>query len=114
MSIGHRHVGPKFGQHKVFGTENLRQAFNQVRVLVENGYGSAGQYIGVDARALRTQPQDRAFRHLENALGLIRTLEQRARGFDYRKQKSMIDARDFEALEMYVMDLLTGEDSAER
>ena len=100
--------GPKFEQHKVFGVEHLRRAFNQIRVLVENGYGSRGEFVGVDARAMRTQPQDRAFRHLENSLRVIRFLEEQARAFDYGKQKAMIDARDFEALEMYVMELLTG------
>ncbi len=35
--------GLKCDQDKASGVENLRQAFNQVKVLVENGYGSHGE-----------------------------------------------------------------------
>ncbi|MCK5682705.1 TIM barrel protein, partial [bacterium] len=42
--------GMKYDQDKTFGSENLRQAFNQVRVLVENNYGSNGEYIGLDVK----------------------------------------------------------------
>ena len=33
-------------QDKSFGVENLRTAFNQVKVLKENGYGVNGEYVG--------------------------------------------------------------------
>ena len=39
--------GLKFDQDKAFGSVNLRRAFNQVRVLEENGYGRNGEFIGI-------------------------------------------------------------------
>lgn len=69
-------------QDKSFGVENLRAAFNQVKVLKENGYGSHGEYVGLGVKAMRTTKDEDSYKHLEN--------------------------RDFEALEMYVMNLLMG------
>ena len=34
--------GIRYDQDKTFGVENLRSAFNQVKVLKENDYGSHG------------------------------------------------------------------------
>lgn len=48
--------GLKYDQDKNFGSSNLRAAFNQVRVLEENGYGKNGEFIGLDVKAMRTQP----------------------------------------------------------
>ena len=39
--------GLKYDQDKSFGVENLRAAFNQVKVLKENGYGERGEYVGL-------------------------------------------------------------------
>jgi xylose isomerase len=101
--------GPRFDQNKAVGAENLRQAFNQVRALVENAYGRHGEYVGIETRSMRTQPAHLAYRHLQNSLHIIQRLEEKARQFDYGTQKKFVDARDYEGLEMYVMDLLMGE-----
>ncbi len=98
--------GLKYDQDKAFGVENLRQAFNQVKVLVENGYGNNGEYIGLDVKAMRTQKVEDSYRHLENSIGIFRLLEAKARRFDYEFQKQCVDARDYERLEMYVIELL--------
>ena len=86
--------------------ENLRQAFNQIRVLVENNYGKNGEYIGLDVKAMRTQKDDVCYRHLENSLKIAKILEEKAKKFDYNFQQKCIAERDYEALEMYVMELL--------
>ena len=65
--------GLKYDQDKAFGVENLRQAFNQVKVLVENNYGSYGEYVGLDVKAMRTQKIESCYRHLENSLPIFRT-----------------------------------------
>ena len=52
-------------------------SFNQVKVLKENGYGSHGEYVGLDVKAMRTTKDEDSYKHLEN--------------------------RNFEALRMYVM-----------
>jgi len=98
--------GLKYDQDKVFGVENLRQAFNQVRVLVENGYGSKGECIGLDVKAMRTQKVEDSYRHLENSLNIFRLLEEKARRFDYEFQKRCVCERDYERLEGYAMELL--------
>lgn len=100
--------GIKYDQDKSFGVENLRQAFNQVRVLVENGYGSKGEYVGLDVKAMRTTSDEDSYKHLENSLRVFKALEQKAYKFDYAKRDELVAKRDFEGLEMYVMNLLMG------
>ena len=100
--------GIKFDQDKTFGVENLRQAFNQIKVLVENGYGKNGEYVGLDVKAMRTTKTEDSYKHLENSLRIAKALEEKAERFDYNFQKKCVENRDFEALEMYVMDLLMG------
>ena len=100
--------GIKFDQDKSFGVENLRQAFNQVKVLVENDFGSNGEYIGLDVKAMRTTVDKDSYKHLENSLNIFKALEEKARRFDYVFQKKCVENRDFEALEMYVINLIMG------
>ena len=98
--------GMKFDQDKSFGVENLRQAFNQIKVLVENDYGKNGEYIGLDVKAMRTQKDEGSYKHLENSLKIAKMLEEKALRFDYDYQAKCVAERDYEALEMYVMELL--------
>ena len=100
--------GIKFDQDKSFGVENLRQAFNQVKLLVENDYGAKGEYVGLDVKAMRTTRDADGYCHLENSLKIFAELEKKARRFDYDFQKKCVERRDFERLEMYVMNLLMG------
>ena len=98
--------GMKYDQDKVFGVENLRQAFNSVRVLVENHYGSKGEYVGLDVKAMRTQKVSDSYEHLRNSLRIFKLLEEKAHKFDYTLQKECIEERNYERLEMYVIELL--------
>ncbi len=98
--------GMKYDQDKAFGVENLRQAFNQIKVLVENNYGSNGEYVGLDVKAMRTQKDETCYRHIENSIKIVEMLEQKVKKFDYDYQRQCIEARDYEALEMYIMELL--------
>jgi Xylose isomerase len=100
--------GIKYDQDKSFGVENLRQAFNQVKVLLENNYGSNGEYVGLDVKAMRTTKDEDSYKHLENSLKIVQALEDKVAKFDYNKQKELVAKRDFEGLEMYVMNLLMG------
>ena len=100
--------GIKYDQDQSFGVENLRQAFNQVRVLVENNYGSKGEYVGLDVKAMRTTSDEDSYQHLENSLNVFKALEQKVYKFDYKKRDELVEKRDFEGLEMYVMNLLMG------
>lgn len=100
--------GIRYDQDKSFGVENLRQAFNQVRVLMENDYGSRGEYVGLDVKAMRTTKDEDSYKHLENSLKIFKALETKAEKFDYKFRDECVKNRDFEALEMYVMNLLMG------
>ena len=101
--------GMKYDQDKAFGAENLRQAFNQVRVLVDNGYGRNGEFIGLDVKAMRTTRLEDSFRHIENSIAVVRMLEKKVEKFNSAFQQKCMESRDYEALEMYVMQLLLGE-----
>ncbi len=98
--------GIKYDQDKSFGVENLRQAFNQVKVLMENGYGKNGEYVGLDVKAMRTTTDKDSFKHLENSLKIFKLLEEKVEKFDYAFKDKLVAERDFEGLEMYVMELL--------
>jgi xylose isomerase len=100
--------GIKFDQDKSFGVENLRQAFNQIKVLMENEYGSNGEYVGLDVKAMRTTTDKDGYKHLANSLKIAKRLEKKVEQFDYAYQAECVAKRDFESLEMYVLDLLMG------
>lgn len=102
--------GIRYDQDKSFGVENLRAAFNQVKVLKENGYGEHGEFVGLDVKAMRTTKDEDSYKHLQNSLDIFRMLEEKVERFDYDFQKKCVENRDFEALEMYVMKLLMGVD----
>src|SRR6185369_5998975 len=59
--------GLKFDQDKPFGSNNLRAAFNQVRVLERNKYGSKGEYVCFDVHPFRTTKVEHWLAHLENS-----------------------------------------------
>jgi len=98
----------RFDQDKSFGVENLRQAFNQIRVLKRGGFGNNGEYVGMDVKAMRTQPEELSFKHLENSVRMVKLLEDKVADFDESKQRQFIEARDYEGLEMYTMEVLLG------
>lgn len=100
--------GMKFDQDKSFGVENLRTAFNQIKVLMENGYGKNGEYIGLDVKVMRTEKQEGSYQHLVNSLKIAKALEAKAAKFDYDFQKRCVEERDYEKLELYVVELLMG------
>ena len=100
--------GLKYDQDKNFGAANLRTAFNQVRVLEEAGYGSRGEFIGLDVKAMRTQKGDCVTAHLTGSREIFLHLVDKVRSWDRKLEQQMIDARDYEALELAVMKHLMG------
>ncbi len=99
--------GLKFDQDRSFGSVDLRRAFNQVRVLEENGYAGKGM-VGLDVKAIRTQPAELATRHLRNSLETFLRLVEIVRGLDRQKMAGYIAARDYEALDALVLGALMG------
>lgn len=100
--------GIKFDQDKSFGVENLRSAFDQVKLLVENHYGEHGEYIGLDVKAMRTTSDEDRYEHLKNSLAIFKALEEKVSRYDYAYTDQLIAERKFEQLEMYVMNLIMG------
>jgi len=98
--------GMKYDQDKAFAVDNLRRGFNQIKVLMDNGYGSRGEYVGLDVKAIRTQKLEDSYRHLQNSLKIAKLLEKKVESFDTSYQQQCIEARDYEALEMYVIEHL--------
>jgi len=55
---------------------------------------------------MRTQKQEDCYRHLYNSIEIVKMLEEKVAKFDYDFQKKCIKERNYEKLEMYVMELL--------
>ena len=100
--------GLKYDQDKNFGGANLRAAFNQVRVLEESGYGSRGEFIGLDVKAMRTQRGFPVTDHLKNSRELFLHLVEKVRTMDQKLVAQFRDARDYEALELYILRHIMG------
>ena len=100
--------GCRYDQDKAFGVENLRNAFNQVKVLYENNYGDRGNFecVGLDVKAMRTQPDEDCYRHLINSKKIFEMLLEKVKKFDYEFQAACVKEQNFEKLEMYVLELL--------
>lgn len=100
--------GLKYDQDKNFGGANLRAAFNQVRVLEEAGFGSRGEFVGLDVKAIRTQRGCPVTDHLRNSREIFLHLVDKARSFDKTLLQKFRDERDYEALELYTLKHLMG------
>ena len=100
--------GLKFDQDKTFGSANLRAAYNQVRVLELGGYPKTGAFVGLDVKAMRTQKAESATRHLANSRAIFLKLVEKVRTFDRNIERQCIENRDYEALEMAVLEHLMG------
>lgn len=98
--------GMKYDQDKTFGVENLRNAFNQVKVLMDNGYGRNGEMVGLDVKAMRTQKSEDCYRHIQNSMKIVEMLEKKVEKFDNAYRDKCVAERNYEKLEMYVMELL--------
>jgi len=100
--------GLKFDEDKSFGSVNLRRAFNQVRILDKYNYGTKGEFVGLDVKAMRTQKQDMATKHLSNSRTIFLKLVELARGLDQGKVEQLIAERDYEEIDLLIVKHLMG------
>lgn len=100
--------GLKFDQDKPFGSTNLRSAFDQVRVLERNKYGSNGEYICFDVHPFRATKTEHTLAHLDNSRRTFMRLVEKVRSFDESKAKALIADRDYQALDQMVIEHLLG------
>ncbi|MCC7146044.1 MAG: TIM barrel protein [Phycisphaeraceae bacterium] len=98
--------GLKFDQDKAFGAADLRRAYNQVRVLELADYPATGRFVGLDVKAMRTQKPQVATRHLANSRQIFLTLVRKYRALDKARAGQLIQQRDYEALEMLILENL--------
>jgi xylose isomerase len=100
--------GLKYDQDKVFGSVDLRRAFNQVWVLEKNGYAHSGGCVGLDVKAMRTTVLDESMYHLSHSRALFLRLLEIVRGVDEAKVEELRESRQYEQLEMLILNALTG------
>jgi xylose isomerase len=100
--------GLKFDEDKSFGEVDLRRAFNQVRVLEENGYGRHGEYVGLDVKAMRTQKKEVSAKHLANSKQTFLWLLDKVRTLNRDLQAELVKQRDYEELTRYITAHLLG------
>ena len=100
--------GLKFDQDKPFGSTNLRSAFNQVRALERNGYGSRGEYICFDVHPFRSTKVEHWMDHLTNSRRTFLRLLEKARTFDEAAAGKLIADRDYQALDQMSIEHLLG------
>jgi xylose isomerase len=102
--------GIRYDQDKSFGVENIRAAFNQVKVLYENNFGENGECVGLDVKVMRTQHADDQYRHIINSKAIFEKLLKKVKKFDYDFQKKCVAEQNFEKLDYYVISLLLGDE----
>jgi len=97
--------GLKYDQDKLFGSVDLRRAFNSVWVLERGGYDGC---IGLDVKAMRTTKPNDQTRHLANSREMFLRLLDVVRSVDASKVEAFRSERDYEGLEMYILGKLLG------
>ena len=100
--------GLKFDQDRTFGAVDLRRAFNQVRVLDDNQFFDKGM-VGLDVKAMRTQPAELATKHLRNSMLVFLRLVEIVRSIDRERVQELISARDYEELDWLLLTSLMGD-----
>jgi len=100
--------GLKFDQDKAFGSVDLRRAFNQVDVLVRNGYGQNGEVVGLDVKVMRTQAPETAHVHLKHSKETFFDLVELCHTIDRDEWKSYVEKRDYEGLDRFILRSLMG------
>jgi xylose isomerase len=97
--------GLKYDQDRSFGSIDLRRAFNQVRILDTYEYRKVGM-IGLDVKAIRTQPAPMATKHLRNSLHTFLRLVEVVRSLDHQAINTLIAQRDYEELDWFILNCL--------
>ncbi|MFI5461707.1 MAG: TIM barrel protein [Isosphaerales bacterium] len=100
--------GLKYDQDKVFGSVDLRRAFNQVWALEKNGYGKNGESVGLDVKAMRSTTFEESMYHLSHSKTMFLRLLDVVRGVDESKVEDLRAHRRYEQLELLILNALMG------
>jgi xylose isomerase len=99
--------GLKYDQDKAFGSANLRRAFDQALILDDHRYFDKG-LVGLDVKVMRTQASDGAHKHLQNSMATFLRLIERVRSLDRPRCAELVAARDYEELDVLILNHLLG------
>lgn len=97
--------GLKYDQDKMFGSVDLRRAFNTVWVLERAGYDGS---IGLDVKAMRSTKPEHQTLHLANSRAMFLRLLDVVRSVNVEEVEKLRQDRNYEALEMYILNKLMG------
>jgi xylose isomerase len=97
--------GLKYDQDKVFGSVDLRRAFNQIWVLERAGFDGC---VGLDVKPMRTTRSEHQTRHLANSKAMFERLLAVSRSLDVAVIEKLRTERDYEALELLILEKLCG------
>jgi xylose isomerase len=97
--------GLKYDQDKTFGSVDLRRAFNTVWVLERGNFDGC---VGLDVKAMRTTKQADQTQHLANSKRMFENMLDIVRSLDAGKVEGYRAERDYEGLEMYILETLLG------
>jgi xylose isomerase len=100
--------GLKYDQDKAFGAVDLRRAFNQVDVLVRHGFGQKGEIVGLDVKAMRTQPAEKSHLHLKHSMEVFHDLVEVSHRINRDEWNGYVQSRDYEGLERFILKNLMG------
>ncbi len=89
----------------MFGSVDLRRAFNTVWVLERAGYDGS---IGLDVKAMRSTKPEHQTLHLANSRAMFLRLLDVVRSVNVAEVEALRQARNYEALEMYILGKLMG------
>ena len=78
-----------------------------MRVLDEHNYADIG-LVGMDVKAMRTQKDDVALKHLSNSRDIFMKLLEISRSIDESFIEKCKAERDYEELDLYIMNALLG------
>ena len=84
----------------------LQKSVSDMLVQIESRLKSMQDDNNKKLEEMRTTVDEDSFKHLENSLKIFKMLEEKAEKFDYAFRDECVKNRDFEGLEMYVMELL--------
>jgi xylose isomerase len=77
-------------------------------VLTKYGFGNNGEYVGLDVKAMRTQPLEDSYRHLSNSMKIVELLEDKVVSFNETELNNLIEEGNYEKIEMMVVSHLLG------
>jgi xylose isomerase len=97
--------GLKYDQDKTFGSVDLRRAFNTIWVLERGNFDGC---VGLDVKAMRATKPEHQTQHLANSKAIFLRLLEVVRSVDTAKVEALRAERNYEALELYILDKLMG------